>query len=386
MTQNILTLNDEVWERLLDASGGAMNPCYQCGTCTATCPWGAVRKDPYQVRRMVRSAQLGLKWNTDDLWLCTTCKLCESRCPRGVRIIDAIRGLKILAFEDRKTPSKLENVLWSVYEEGNSWGGKSADRGKWADELNVKDASKGVKVLYYVGCSSSYDPRLQKISKAIVRTLNAACVDFGILGKQEKCCGDVIYHIGEEGFLEELVQKNVEAFQKTGAETVVTLSPHCSNMFQNIYPRYGAKFEALHYTQFLERLWDEGKLKIEAPSGSKENRVTYHDPCYLGRYNNIYESPRRIIEAVTGGKLEEMRSNHINALCCGGGGGRMWLETPPEERFSNLRVKEAAEVEANVMATSCPYCIQNFEDSAKTQGLREMKVADVAELVAAALH
>jgi len=374
-----ISVNDGLWEKLNEAVA-PMTLCYQCGVCTAICPLFATGKSP-SVRRLVRSAQAGLLTGSDDAWLCTTCKLCESTCPRGVPIVDVLHALRTIAFSEHKGPQKLEEVLWKIYENGNPWGEPRAVRAKWTDGLGVKDALEGVEVLLYTGCISSYDPRLQGVAKALSSILKAANVDFGVLKTQENCCGDAVYQSGEDAYLQELVAQNVDTFTKTKASTVVSISPHCFNIFKTVYPKYGGNFRAVHYTELLAELLDAGKLK---PTQPLENVVTYHDPCYLSRYHGIQEEPRKILESIKGVKLLEMGNAKENTLCCGGGGGRVFQEGEGE-RLSNIRVREAAETGAQTLATSCPYCIQNFEDSVKTEG-SSMQVSDVAELIARSLR
>jgi Fe-S oxidoreductase len=363
--------------RVEGASGDKLSLCYQCGTCTAVCPAGV------PVRSLIRGSQLGAGDSVignGRLWYCATCKLCELGCPRGVKITDTIHSLRVAAYEGKKVPQKLEGALWGVYEDANPWGGKKADRAKWAEGLAVKQG-KPAKYLLYVGCAASFDPRLQHVARSLASIMTKAGVDFSILGSAESCCGDVVYQMGEEGFLEELVKGNIQAFAKTGAEAVISISPHCFNMFRTVYPKYGGTLQALHYTEFLAGLLDGGSLGLGRLEG--EQAVTYHDPCYLGRYHGLYEQPRKLIEGIPGVKLREIEDTKANALCCGGGGGRMWVEADGE-RPSLRRVKQAAETGASQMVTSCPYCIQNFEDSAKTAGVR-MSVVDVSEVIARAL-
>lgn len=370
-----VALNEQLWDRLNQAVA-PMTLCYQCGVCTAVCPLHATGKSP-AVRKLVRSAQAALTTGSSDAWLCTTCKLCEFTCPRGVPIVDVLHALRTIAFSEHKAPPRLEEVLWKIYENGNPWGENQATRAKWTEELNVKDALSGVDVLLYVGCASSYDPRLQNVAKAVTSLLKAADIDFGVLKTQEKCCGDAVYQSGEEGYLEELVAENIAAFSKTKASVVVSISPHCHNMFKTIYPKHGATFRAVHYTEILADLLDAGKLRLTEPVG---DTVTYHDPCYLSRYQGIQEQPRKILESIRGIELVEMSHSGENTLCCGGGGGHVFLEGDGQ-RLSDIRVREAAETGAQTLATCCPYCIQNLEDSIKTTG-SELRVFDVAELMA----
>ena len=370
-----ISVNEELWDRLNQAVA-PMTLCYQCGVCTAICPLSATGKSP-SVRKLVRSAQTGLATGSDDAWLCTTCKQCENTCPRGVPIVEVLHALRTIAFREHKAPPKLEEVLWKIYENGNPWGEPKANRAKWTDGLNIKDALQGVDVLLYTGCASSYDPRLQKVAKAVASVLKEANVDFGVLRTQEKCCGDAVYQTGEDAYLEELITENIATFSKTKASVVVSISPHCFNTFKTIYPKYGATFRAVHYTELLAELLDSEKLKLRQPL---ESTVTYHDPCYLSRYHGIQEPPRKLLDSINGVKLLEMKNAKDNTLCCGGGGGRVFQEAGGE-RLSNVRLREAAETGAQILATSCPYCIQNFEDSVKTTG-KNLRVYDVAELVA----
>jgi len=371
-------VNDELCDRL-NQTVPQMTLCYQCGVCTAICPLTATGRFP-TVRKLVRSAQAGLSTESDNLWLCTTCGLCESTCPRGVPIVDVLHALRSVGFSERQVPSKLEETLWKVFENGNPWGEPRAFRSRWTKDLNIKDAFEGVEVLLYAGCASSYDPRLQKVAKAVSSILQIAGVDFGVLKSGEKCCGDAVYQSGEDAFLEELVTENIATFEKTKASIVVSISPHCFNMFKTLYPKYGASFKAVHYTELLAELLDSGKLR---PSRKLERTVTYHDPCYLSRYHGIEEPPRKLLESINGLRLVEMQNSKMNTLCCGGGGGRVFQETEGE-RLSNIRVREAAETGAQTIATSCPYCIQNFEDGTKTVGAK-IQVSDVAELIASSI-
>jgi Fe-S oxidoreductase len=331
------------------------------------------------VRSVMRGAQVGIRELAvnDDLWQCATCKLCEAACPRGVNITGVIHSLRVMSYKERKAPPELEAVLWRVYEEGTSWEGKKGERGRWAVGLDVK-VGKQAKHLLFVDDAASFDPRLQRIAQALVRVFNAAGVNFAILGDKEKSSGDEVYQIGEDGFLEDLAQSNIEAFKGLGVEDIVTVSPHSNNVLKNLYPKYGEVPPVLHYTEFLSELVDEDLLK--PCRGDGEWVVTYHDPCYLGRYNGVYEEPRKVLEGIPGLKLVEMDDSRSNALCCGGGGGGMYVETKGE-RPSHRRVAQAKEAGAAVMATACPFCVLNFEDGVKTTGVG-VAVRDIAEIVA----
>ncbi len=368
---------------VVDSTDSAASPCYQCGVCTATCPWGLVRKEPFHVRGLVRKAQLALPEVGPDVWLCTTCQACQALCPRGVDITGVILSLRQRAWQSRQTPAGLSNLMWDLYWDGNPWGRPPSQRSAWAKGLDVPLYDPSVhEILYYVGCTSSYDRRAQKVARALVKVFRAAGVSFGILGDREPCCGEAARSLGQHGYMEKIVQENARLFQEAGARTVVTTSPHCFDQFLNYHPDYSGAFRPIHYTQFLADLVGNGRLKFARETPLE---VTYHDPCYLGRVNGVYEEPRQVVQGVPGVELAEMADNREFGLCCGGGGGRMWMETAAGERFSDLRVKQAEDTGASVIATACPYCIACLEDSLKTYQGRPMRVLDVAEIAAAAV-
>ena len=300
-------------------------------------------------------------------------------CPRGVDITGVIHSLRETSYKERKAPQKLESALWRVYEEGTAWEGKKNDRAKWAEGLNVK-VGKQAKHLLYLDDAASFDPRLQHIAHSLVKIFNAAGVDFAILGDKEKSSGDEVYQIGEESFLEELAQSNIESFKSVGAEDIITVSPHSNGVFRDVYPKYGSLPPVFHYTEFLSQLIDHDQVKPRPGNDGEGLTVTYHDPCYLGRNGGVYEEPRKVLESITGVKLNEMDDNRSNALCCGGGGGGMYVESEGE-RPSHKRVSQAEKSGASVMATACPFCVLNFEDGVKTVG-SSIKIRDVAEILA----
>ncbi|MDX1748181.1 MAG: (Fe-S)-binding protein, partial [Halobacteriales archaeon] len=303
------------------------------------------------------------------------CRACEVSCPRGVDIVDAMLGLRKAAFAENKAPGRLEGALWSVYEESNPWERSSSERGEWLDDVpDDVDVQVGgeAEVLYYVGCAPSYDPALRDVPVGIVRLLDAAAVDFAVLGDEEVCCGDVVKQTGEPDFYAELSEMNGEQFAATGASTIITSSPHCAESF---VADYGLDAEALHYTTFLADLIEDGRLAV----GDLNRQVTYHDPCYLSRGLDEIEAPRRILNAV-GADLIEMTESRARTLCCGGGGGNMWQETELEERFADRRATQAEATGADELLTSCPYCVQNLRDGVAKTGV-DMPVRDLVELV-----
>ncbi len=377
-----IRLDDESWERVLKATDGAAAPCFQCGVCTATCPWGLVRDETVSIRKMVRQAQLGLDGAGEELWLCTTCGACGARCPREVPIAKVIQGLRSLAWEDRRLPEGLPTLLWSVYWDGNPWARPPSERNLWAKDLNIKEFSPDDEILYYVGCTPSYDRRVQKVAKALIGLLDAAGVRYGTLGEKEPCCGDAVRSLGNKPYLMEMIGEASKVFEEAGVKKLVATSPHCYDMFKNEYPNLSGDFEPLHYTQYLAQLIEEGRLKLD---GEVKARVTFQDPCYLGRRNKEYDAPRKILQSIPGIELVEMENSCEDALCCGGGGGRMFMETEAKERFSNLRIEEVKQTGADILVTACPHCMSCLEDSAKFCGAEDLRVLDVAEVAYMAL-
>jgi len=372
----------EVADAIKEMGGKDLDKCMQCGTCTGVCPWNLVKY--FSPRGIIRLAQFGLEgFEGEDLWTCVTCNNCVINCPRGLEIIDIIRSMRVMMNETGSVPASLKAPLGSTASRGNPWSGDAEDRMKWAEGLGTKEFSPGMDYLYFTCCTQAYDARNQKAGRALVRVLQSAGVDFGLLGKKENCCGDAIRKMGGEELFMKLAENNISALEEKGVKNIITASPHCLNTFTKEYPELGGRYQVLHYTQFLNDLVKKGLLKLP---GRVEKRVTYHDPCYLGRHNNIYEPPRELLRAIPGIELVEMERNRENSLCCGGGGGGLWNEVPAEERFSVLRVQEAAETGAEIIAAACPYCISMLEDALKTVGKEEeIKVMDISEIVLSSL-
>lgn len=378
-----ILVDDDLLERLDYLTGGMISLCYQCGVCTATCPWGLVLKEPLSVRNLIRKAQVGLLENNEAIWLCTTCADCQSLCPRGVDISEVFRSLRYLEWEQQKPIKGLPSLMWSLYWNGNPWLQPPSQRTAWAKGLDIPEFDPDVhEILLYVGCTSSYDRRAQKIAIALVSLFQKAGIQFGYLKDNEPCCGESAFSLGHKPYFEEIATHTLEFFQKKGVKEVITISPHCYDVIKNHYPQPNSSFQPLHYTQYLAQLMESGRLEFTLPLNAK---LTFQDPCYLGRVNNEYTAPRHILNAVPGIELVEMVQSREEALCCGGGGGRMWLETPAGERFSDLRVEQANETGANILVTACPFCIVCLEDSLKLAKIEGLRVMDVAEILVSAL-
>jgi Fe-S oxidoreductase len=370
-----------VVDGIKEAGGGADKFCYECGKCDTACPWNRVRRFP--VRRIINQAKFGVvPFESEDLWLCTTCGNCVQRCPRGVEIIDVMRAMRRVLVPDGVVPTSIPNLrgfMTSLASVGNPWGQEPQDRANWAKDLGVKEFSEGTEVLYFSCCYTSYDPRLKKVAQATAGLLTKAGVDFGILGAKEMCCGESVRKAGNETLFKRLARENIKTFIENGVKKILVSSPHCYHAFKNEYSEFKVNFEVVHTSQYFAQLINEGRLK---PTKEYRKRVTYHDPCYLGRHNEIYDEPREALKRIPGLELNEMSESRQNSLCCGMGGSRIWMETAKEERFSNLRLEQAREVGAEVLATSCPYCITQFEDSRLTQKDSEStQIKDITEIL-----
>jgi len=341
-------------------------------------------------------AALGLpEIELDEIWLCTTCGRCPSLCPRGVDQIEVGVAIRRIATAYDVFPASVaaySTAAASLTGDGNPLGGEREARAAWASGLSLKPYTEGMELLFYVGCYYSYDPRMRKVAVATVDLLKRAGVDFGILGSKESCCGESIRKTGNEDLFKTLAKDNIKAFIDNGVKKLLVSSPHCYHTFKNEYPEFMVNFEVVHITQFLAQLVEEGRLTLPPErepgvEGDPKKRVTFHDPCYLGRHNGIYDQPRDLLKKLPGVELVEMPDHRENSLCCGGGGGRIWAETPKEERFSDLRVAQATEVGAEVLATSCPYCISNFEESILgLEGDGAPVIKDVTEVILEALQ
>ncbi|MEE4606457.1 MAG: (Fe-S)-binding protein [Desulfobacteraceae bacterium] len=371
----------EVIDEIKEAGGEVYKLCFQCGLCDVVCPWNKVRT--FSMRKIIREAAFGLsEVEGEDIWRCTTCGTCPAQCPRGVKQIDVSVALRRLASEYEMFPASVKparTARASLISEGNPLQGEREKRAEWAKGLSVKPHEEGMEALYFVGCYFSYDPRMKKVAQATVNILKQAGVNFGILGEKENCCGESIRKTGSEKVFKKLAKENIKTFIDNGVKKIIVSSPHCYHTFKNEYPEFMVNFEVIHMNQYVLELIKEGRLQF---SGEFEKSVTYHDPCYLGRHNGIYDEPRELLNKVSGLKLVEMEACRKNSLCCGGGGGRIWMDTPQEERFSDIRLRQAEATGAQILATSCPYCITNFEESRLNLEYEDvLDVKDITEII-----
>jgi len=371
----------EIIDAIKASGGDAFKRCFQCGLCDVVCPWNRVRD--FSMRKIVRQATFGLtEIESEDIWLCTTCGRCPTQCPRDVQQIESGVALRRIATEYGVFPTPvtaIRTVRGSLVGEGNPLSEERAKRPNWAEGLSVKPFTEGMELLYFPGCYLCYDPRLKKVARATATILTKAGVDFGILGTKENCCGESIRKTGDEELFKRLARENIKTFIENGVKKILVTSPHCYHTFKNEYPEFMVNFEVVHISQYLFQLIHEGRLK---PTKEYGRKVTYHDPCYLGRHNGIFDEPREVLKKIPGLELSEMAESRENSLCCGMGGGRIWFETPKSERFSILRLEQAIRLGAEVLATSCPYCISQFEDSRLTLKDSEViQIKDITEIL-----
>jgi len=368
----------EVTDMLIEYGGTDLNLCFQCGTCTGVCPWNLVRD--FNVRGMVRKAMLGMEgMESEDAWMCATCGYCVANCPREVPIIDLMRSIRTMIGEAGARPNSLRSMLTSERDNGNPWMGDKEKRNDWAESEEIPLYADEKEWMLYACCTSCYEPDIQEASKALGRVLKSADVSFGNSPASVVCCGDSVREAGDSELVESLANTNIKIFNDVKAKKILTTSPHCYNAFKKDYPQFKGEFEPKHYTQLFAELLNKDKLIM---NGESNRKITYHDPCYLGRHNGVYDEPRDVIKAIPGSEFIEMKNIRENAICCGGGGARMFMETEVEQRFSNLRIQEALDVGADTIATACPYCNSMFRDSIKSMNLEDkIEVLDISQLV-----
>ncbi|MFC2122190.1 (Fe-S)-binding protein [Bacteroidota bacterium] len=360
--------------------------CIQCGKCSAGCPVSL--NGPLNIRQLIGKLNiqedLESVFERPELWDCTTCSVCTLRCPRGLEPHEVVIAIRSALAEEGNIPAAARDALEATLKQGNPYGQPRSQRAEWAADLGVKDLSKGDKaeLLYFVCCAASYDSRGQELSRSLAKVLIQAEVDFAILGNEESCCGNEIRRLGEEGLFEMLKEQNTSLFNKYGVRRIVTTSPHCYTALKNEYKDSG--LEVRHYSQLLAELIEGGKLTL---TKDIEKRVVYHDPCFLGKQNLIFDEPRFVLQNIPGLNLVEFERSRERSLCCEGGGGRQWVDvSDAEERLAAIRIEEALELKADVIATACPFCLLNLEDAVKTKGAGEqLQIKDIAELVLEAI-
>ncbi len=365
--------------------GESLGWCYQCGQCTPVCPVDIVGS--YGPRKIFRNVQSGANLFEDpDLWKCTTCMNCLRVCPKEVNMIKIMPVVREQAVLEGNVPLELQKAFEDTFQYGNPLGEPQRKRADWVKGAGVNvpilaQAKRPVDILWFVECYPSYHPRGHDASHALARVLHSLGIDFGILGVEEKCTCDSQRLAGERGLFEEFAEQNIKTLRKYKFNKIMVTDPHALNAFRKEYPKFDGNFDVMHYTTFLAPLMNQLKF-----SKTLNLKVTFHDPCYLGRHNGEYEAPRNMLKAIPGVQLTEMGRCRENSYCCGGGGGGMWLDgfmaDHVTERLSERRVREAVETGAEVLAVCCPYEVSRFEDAVKSTGNEgRLIVRDIIELV-----
>ncbi len=398
-TFGVREISELTWKQLLDLEG-----CTNCGRCQDVCPAHLTGK-PLSPRRMTQNLKDHLKREgpkllaaapdqrkpeaimetsvgEDELWACTACMACEEACP--VYVEQIIRNMDLrryLVLVETKYSSEVRLTLKNLEKSNNPWGAGRGTRAEWAKDLGVKNFAEveNPEYLFWVGCVGSFDARNQKVATSMVKILQANGIKFGILGNEEGCCGDPARRIGNEYLFQTTAEANIGIMKERGVKKILTICPHCFHTLKNEYGPFGGEFEVIHHVQFLADLISSGKLKLTKPI---DKVITYHDSCYLGRANQIFEAPRKILNAIPGLKLVEMERHHQRSFCCGAGGGRMWMEEHIGTRINQMRTDHAIATKAEFIGTACPYCLTMLFDGIKEKGKAETMAAyDLSELV-----
>jgi Fe-S oxidoreductase len=349
--------------------------CMQCGMCAGSCPESGIT--PFNIRTMVRKTQLHRKIDESIPWYCSSCGECTLRCPRDVKPSEMIFEIRSALVEEGEIPLSIQKALENTFVQKNPWGRPRSKRGEWLNELKdikVPHVSETVsKRLLFTCCIQAYDPRCMVIPVNVARILHKGGVEFGTLGTEEACCGNEIRRMGETGLFEDLQEGNLAVLKKHDVQQIIALSPHCMNALKKEYGDHG--IEVLHYTEVLAEMLREGVLTFREPYRKK---VIYHDPCFLGKQNKVFEAPRDILKAIDGLELLEFSGARENSLCCEGGGGRMFYEAEiAYVRNSEKRVEEAVAKGAEVLATSCPFCVMTLEDPATVKSLPVKELSEI---------
>lgn len=379
------------WKRRLD-----FDACIECGRCQDVCPayLSGSALNPKAV--IVKLKRYMLDGDTrplhgeviaaDELWACTTCMACVQECPAHIDIVDTIVDLRrYLTLSEGTLPSTAPMTLQNMERAGNPWGLAPTQRLDWAEGLDVPvlEEGKPVEYLYWVGCSASYDRRNQSIARSVVKILKAAGVSFGVMA-EERCHGEVARRLGNEYLYQMLTEENVGNLKQYSFQKVVTHCPHCFNTIRNEYPQFQGHFDVVHHSVLIRQLLEEDRLRLTRPI---DQTVAFHDSCYIGRYNGIFEAPRQAAASVPGLRLIELPRARARGLCCGGGGGQMWMETPAQKRVNVIRVEEVLAAKPDVVAVACPFCLAMLDLGRKVVGAEDkLEVKDISELVAESLE
>ncbi len=403
-------INQFTWKQVLD-----MYSCTECGRCSSHCPATISGKElaPRQLMLNLRdylyehegavmnaaapSAEepltvgeniVGERLIHDEvLWACTSCRACEEACPVLIEYVDKIVDMRRhLVQEEARFPAELTRTFKAMETQGNPWGVDASSRGDWAEGLDIPTMAEkpDAEYLYFVGCASSFDDRNKRTAQSLVKVMKSAGVDFAILGSEEPCNGETARRIGNEYLFQSMAEMTVEVLNGYNVKKVITNCPHCFNTLRNDYPQFNGNYEVVHATELVDHLIKDGKLDFKV---NGQRKITYHDSCYLGRYNDVLEAPRNILSSIPGVSLVEMERSGRFGMCCGAGGGRMWMEEDADKRVNMIRVDQALETNPDAVAVACPFCMTMIDDGLKAKGKEEneLPALDVMEIVAAAI-
>jgi Fe-S oxidoreductase len=390
------TIPELTWKNLMDGL-----TCQECGRCQDKCPAYNTQK-PLSPKKLFLDIKHtlekeGLKpadaervplisdelQSLDEIWSCTTCHACVTECPvsnEHIPVFIAFR--RYLTLMEGNLPAEAQLTLQNLEKNSNPWGVGFDQRMAWAEGLDVTTFADnpGVEYCYYVGCAGAFDDRYKKVAENMVKILRAANISFSILGVEEGCCGDTARRLGNEYLFKMMVEQNIGTMKNYKIKKIITTCPHGYNCLKNEYPQFGGEYEVIHHTELILDLIKSGRIKLTNPVDG--GLLTYHDSCYLGRHNYIYDEPREILKAIPGIKYKEMKRRYSRAFCCGAGGGRMWLEENIGERINVNRSKEAIEIGAQQIAVACPFCMSMFDDGVKLLEKEDFPILDITELVA----
>jgi Fe-S oxidoreductase/nitrate reductase gamma subunit len=394
-------VNQFTWKALLDSYC-----CTECGRCSDLCPATSTDKplNPRLVIHDIKENLLmngpllinnkqgklpliggGQKGSIDEevIWECTTCGACMNVCPAFIEHIPRITDMRRNLVEMKASfPEELLNFFENMEQRSNPWGIAPSERTKWAEDTGVQPFEAGkTEYLFFVGCAGAFDARSRRVSVAVATILDAAGISWGIMGKDEPCCGDSLRRLGNEYVFDRMVKENIEMFKEKGVIKIITQCPHCFHTLKTDYRQYGIELEVIHHTELINNLIKEGRLELHR--AEQPGNIVFHDSCYLGRYNNIYKAPREAIALATTKPPTEMELHHDRSFCCGGGGGRMWMEESIGKRINTQRVEEAMKENPQTICVCCPYCLTMFEDGLKDKEIgAEVQVLDLAEIIA----
>ncbi len=384
LKEKVVKESQVVFQTVTQEVGDTFMSCMQCGTCSGVCPWSQITYySPRQILRNISLETCTQATVDTAVWDCATCGSCVAHCPRGIDLIDLVTSVRRQNVTAQKLPKIFVPPVHSLKEKGNPWKGESGHRLDWAKETNMPVFVPDHEYCLFFCCTTAYDTSpskgCERAGLALEKLLTHARVSFGTLGNREICCGDPAGALGAEQLFSDIENKNTHLFLTAGVKKMVTSSPHCMNRFKHQYEGLKDRVESEHYVELLDRLMANGQI---CPVHSMDLRVTYHDPCYLGRHNGIFDAPRRVLARIPGVTLVEMDHNRQRSLCCGGGGGGPWKAYPPDQRFGVHRVNEALKTGAQVIATACPYCIRMLNEAITELNVQNrIKVQDLAELL-----